>query len=112
MSDLVKVTMSVYDCITGEVTYVDVWDEPPPAAATVVPVSISRFQARAALMVAGLLESVETAISQSDAMTKLAWAEAVEWRRDSPTISSIGSALGLSEEDIDNLFINAAGIIA
>lgn len=77
-----------------------------------VPQSISRFQARAALMDAGLLADVELAISAADPIVQLAWAEAIEWLRDSPTIAAIGDALGLTEEDIDDLFIEAAKIKA
>lgn len=87
---------------------------PPPVEETteVIPSTISRFQARAALLDAGLLADVEIALADADPLTQLAWAEAVEWRRDSPTIAAIGSAIGLREEDIDNLFIEAAKIKA
>lgn len=77
-----------------------------------IPQAISRFQARAALLDAGLLADVEIALADADPLTQLAWAEAIEWRRDSPTIAAIGDALGLTEEDIDDLFIEADKIKA
>ena len=75
-----------------------------------VPDAISRFQARAALLNAGLLGQVEAAIAQADAMTQLAWAEAVEWKRSSPLINAIGAQLGLTPAQMDALFASAAQI--
>jgi hypothetical protein len=66
---------------------------------------VSRFQAKEALRQAGLLQIVDQAINSSDNETaKLAWTEAVEFRRTSPTILAISSQLGLTEEQIDDLF--------
>lgn len=77
-----------------------------------VPQTVSRFQARAALLHAGKLAEVEAAIAQASPMDQLAWAETTEWLRDSPTINAIGAAVGLSPSDIDDLFRVAAGITA
>jgi hypothetical protein len=77
-----------------------------------VPEIVSRFQARAALMDAGLLDAVEAAIDQAGPRERLAWAETVEWNRDSPTIAAIGAALGLTSDQIDDLFRRAASISA
>lgn len=76
------------------------------------PQSISRFQGRTVLKRAGLFQSVEAAISQADEFTQDAWADAIEWRRGSAMISALGGALGLTEEEIDELFITAASIEA
>ena len=73
---------------------------------------VSRFQAKAALLQAGLLDAAIHAVAQADPVTQLAWAEAVEYRRISPTIDAIGVALDLTDEDIDALFVAAAGIEA
>ena len=72
----------------------------------------SRFPAKAALLQAGLLDAAEHAVAQADPVTQLAWAEAVEYRRTSPAIAAIGAALDLTDEDIDELFVAAAGIEA
>ena len=74
----------------------------PPAPP--VPGAISRFQAKAALQQAGLLEEVEAAITAADDLTKLAWSETQEFVRGSPTIVALGAALSLSETQIDDLF--------
>ena len=72
--------------------------------------TISRFQARAVLLNAGLLTQVEQVVANADDMTRLAWAEAVEWKRSSPTINSLGAQLGLSDAQMDALFAAAAQI--
>ena len=83
-------------------------DLPPPP----IPQVVSRFQARAALMLSGHLAAVEAAVAQADPIVQLAWAEAVEWKRSSPTIIDLGDAIGLTPEQIDELFIQAAEIEA
>lgn len=67
----------------------------------------SRFQAKAALHNAGLLTAADAAVAAADDLTKMAWADATEFRRNSPTIAAIGAALGLADAEIDDLF-NAA----
>ena len=83
---------------------------PPPS----VPQVVSRFQARAALHLAGLLESVEALMADpaTPALAKLAWQDAQEFKRTSPTVLTMADALGLTEEQIDSLFTTAAGIEA
>lgn len=73
---------------------------------------VSRYQARAALMQAGLLQAAEAAVAAADDQLQLAWAEAVEWRRNSPAIAAIGAALALTPEQVDRLFAAAAEITA
>ena len=73
---------------------------------------VSRFQARAALLQAGLLAQAEAAVASADAMTQIAWADAVEFRRNSPTIATLAGVLQLSPEDLDTLFRTAATIEA
>lgn len=85
------------------------WVHAPPDPADILAAEragmvVSRFQAKAALMGAGLLTPVEAAIAQSDALTQLAWAEAVELRRTSPMIAAVAQAIGLSDTDVDDLF--------
>lgn len=73
-----------------------------PAAST-----ISSFQAKMALAEAGLLEAVEAVINDPTTPTriKIAWQESLNFRRDNPMIATIATQLGLSESDIDDLFI-------
>lgn len=84
--------------------------DPPPVV--VIPQTISRFQARAALLAAGLLSDVEAAVAAADPFAQLAWAEAQEWRRDSPTLLALAHGIGLTDADIDDLFVQAAAIRA
>lgn len=74
--------------------------------------AVSRFQARAALHAAGLLDAAEAAVAGAEPIVRIAWADAAEWRRNSPTIAAIAAALDLTSEQIDDLFIQAATITA
>ena len=77
--------------------------EPDPQPVP-VPESVSRFQARAALLQSDLLETAETAIQNGDAITKLVWADAQEFRRASPTVAAIAGVLSLTDSEVDDLF--------
>ena len=83
-----------------------------PAPAPVVPQSITRFQAMAAMSNAGLLTKVQTAVASASTLTQLAWANAQEFDRASPTIAELAAALNISSAKIDELFIAGASIIA
>lgn len=71
------------------------------------------FQGRMALSHAGLLSNVEALIADTatDEATKIAWEYALEWRRMSPMIASLATALNLSDEQVDNLFKDANKIV-
>jgi len=84
----------------------------PPEPTDPIPLSVTRFQARAALHLAGLLDDAEAAIAQAHPLSRIAWEHAHVYRRDSPTVISIGQQLGLSEADMDELFKTAASITA
>lgn len=99
------------DVMTGEVETIN--EVAPSYAIDPVPQEVSRFQARAALMAAGLLETADLAVAASgDAFLQLAWKEAVTFRRNSPGIAALAPALGLTDADLDDLFRAAAGIVA
>jgi len=85
-------------------------DPPPPGPPQVV----SRFQARAALHLAGLLPQVEALMADpaTDTLARLAWTDAQEFRRTSPTLLAMAAALSLTDAQLDQLFITAAGIEA
>ena len=84
---------------------------PDPAP---VPNSVTRFQAMAALELAGHLTDVETIMADpgTPIMAKLAWKNALEFFRDSPTVAAISGTLGMSSDEVDQLFITASGIAA
>lgn len=73
---------------------------------------VSRFQAKAALLQSGLLDQVETAVANADALTQLAWAEAQGFERQSPAILGIAQTLGWTSEQLDELFSQAVRIKA
>lgn len=91
------------------------WAPPTPPAPTElppVPMQVTRFQALAALLGAGLLDTVETYMSHPDTprVQRLAWDNALTFERDSQLVQGMGASLGLSADDLDNLF-RAAGEI-
>lgn len=85
-----------------------------PSPAPQVPNTVSRFQARAALHQAGLLAQVQSIMEDpdTDPMTVIAWQDATEFRRESPTVVALADSLGLDDTALNDLFINAARIEA
>lgn len=92
----------------------------PPALPEYVPVVdpvpevVSMRQARLALLGAGLLAQVNTAVAnmpgtEGDA-ARIEWEYAQEVRRDSPLVAGLSAALGLTDETMDNLYKVAAGL--
>lgn len=72
--------------------------------------AVTRAQGRLALYRAGLLEQVETAIAQADAESRIWYADAPEWQRNHPVVIAMGSAVGLTAAQIDELFTVASGL--
>lgn len=79
-----------------------------------VPETISRFRAKAILYNSGLLQQIEDLMSNpaTPMLAKIAWTDAVEFERNSPTILAMTQALGWSAEFVDTLFIEALSIVA
>lgn len=80
-----------------------------------VPGVVSRAQAKAALIMAGLWDTVLTAVESIEDPTNKALAEVAiedtnDWMRDSPMLNQLASELGLTQEDLDDLFIQAHNI--
>lgn len=75
---------------------------------------VSSFQAKAALLQAGLLDNIVSYINNpdTDPMVKLAWDNATEFRRLSPMIIDLGKHFDLTDNQLDNLFVTAASITA
>jgi hypothetical protein len=73
---------------------------------------VSRFQARAALHNIDKLTAAEAVVAQADMLTKLAWADAIEFKRLSPSILILAPSLGLDQEALDDLFTAAKLIVA
>lgn len=81
-----------------------------PPVAVEVPAKVTRFQAMAALLHAGLLDDVDAIMADASTppLYKLAWREATEFERTSPTIAALADRLQLTSEQVDALFIDAA----
>ena len=67
---------------------------------------VSRFQARVALYNFGLLDAVNKLMAEPTApfIAKEAWDSAQVFKRNSPTVITLGAGLKLTEEQIDELF--------
>lgn len=75
-----------------------------------VPQSVTPYQARVALSRAGLLSEVESAVTQAKGEMALAWEYATTIERNSQFIAQLGSAIGLTSKQIDDLFVTAASV--
>lgn len=73
-----------------------------------VPQVITIRQAKLALLQAGLFDDVEGAIAQATRTVQIEWESATEFRRDWPALLAMQPALGLTDEQIDDLFRLAA----
>lgn len=79
-----------------------------------VPFSVTRRQARQALAIRGLLDSIEAAIDALDdgtpegkqkaLLVKIEWQDSLNFERHRPLVISIGNAVGLDDNGLDNLF--------
>ena len=71
-----------------------------------VPPSIKASQARVALHRAGLLASVTALVDNpaTDAEIKIFWEYEVDLDRDSPALNAMAAALGLTSQQLDDLF--------
>lgn len=68
---------------------------------------ISMRQCRLVLLANDLLSAVENTVSLADQATKIEWEYANTARRDSPLVSTLTAALGLSDAYVDSLFEQA-----
>ena len=76
-------------------------------------ITVSRFQAKAALDDAGLLDAIEDYMASDDVprRVRLAWQEA-QFKRGSRMINDLAGEFDLSEEKLDELFLAAREIEA
>lgn len=81
-----------------------------PKQSVVVPISVALWQAKAALFAVGKLDAASTMVSAIGGNVALAWEYGNTIDRNSPTMQSLATHLGLSVDDLDNLFIAASKI--
>jgi len=98
-----------YEWIDGALS-----EKPPVVPPPVVPESVTRFQALAALELDGKLDAVEALMADpvTPKLARLAYHNALNFERASPTIATMSAALGWTNEYVDQLFIVADGIKA
>lgn len=79
-----------------------------------VPQAVTMRQARLALLGAGLLDDVQTAINAMEEPAKSAaqitWDHSTEVQRDNGLVAQLAPALGLTSAQVDALFIAAAAL--
>ncbi len=85
------------------------------AAAVFVPQTVTRRQARQALMLNGLLDTVPTLIAgipdaTQRGLAQIEWEDSQVFERQRPLVLTIGGALGLDAGELDALFIQAAAL--
>ena len=83
---------------------------PDPEPVVEVPSQVTRAQAKIALYRAGLLTKVTAMISGMGGETEIWFNEAAAWERNNHYVLALGSALELSAEQIDGLFIEAGKV--
>lgn len=98
---------------TGEIVEADTIQWPaPPAPPVPVPQSVTMRQARLALHAAGLLSGVDAAIASLSEPAKTAaqieWEYASAVERNAGLVPAMAAALGMTDAQIDDLFITAA----
>ena len=87
----------------------------PPAPPTPIPQSVTRRQARQALLLAGLLSSVQAAIDGipdpiQRGLAQIEWDDSQAFERDRPLLIALATALGLDSAELDQPFITASGL--
>jgi hypothetical protein len=83
------------------------------AAATVLgstPAVVTNYQARVALMGAGLFDAVDAHVKGAGGPALQAWEYANNFYRDGALIAGLAPVFGLSASDVDALFVAAAAI--
>jgi len=88
--------------------------EPYVAPPTPIPSTVTRFQALAVLAAGGYLPTIKTYIATlgEDNITRLAWENATDWERSSPTLNALAAMLNLTDTQVDDLFVAASNISA
>ncbi|GEM_PF-1666418 len=79
-----------------------------------VPQMVTMRQARQAMLFSGILSQVDALIAgmpgEEGESARIDWSHARDVKRDWPLIAALGPQMGLTEQQIDGLFIYAASI--
>ena len=82
------------------------WEMEEPAPT--VPESVDAAQVRLVLLQQGLLDQVETMIAAQGKAAQIEWEFRVRYHRDNPLLLTLASQLKLTDEQLDQLFIQAS----
>ena len=103
---------TVFYCFTNEVVFLAELATADLSAPTAVPKVVTMRQARLALLGAGLLATINSAITALPSPTKEAaqieWEYSQEVQRHNGFVSQLAPILGLSAAQLDGLFVAAA----
>jgi hypothetical protein len=101
-------TLSKRKLTTEELAWREAAAKPP------VPSAVTNFQARAALLAAGLFDQVNDALLAQpvNSTARQAWEYANELTRNGTLVNSVSETLGLTSTQLDDLFRQAATIEA
>lgn len=93
----------------------DLWDGEnftTPAPVVTAPQTITQIQGMKALHRAGKKKAIKTMLSApGNEEANIAFEYERTWRRDSQFIADLAPALGMTEAEVDDLFVTAAGIV-
>lgn len=97
--------------IAGDYGDIQPYVEPEPLP-PVIPTVVTMRQARLALLQAGVLPLVESAIAAMESpakeAAKIEWEYSQEVQREKPFVQLLSASLGLTSEQLDNLFMLAS----
>ena len=94
--------------IAGDYGTIAPYIEPPPLPPT-IPTAVTMRQARLALLQAGVLSLVETAIASMESpAAQIEWNYSQEVNREQPLVKQLAEALNLTSDQLDNLFLEAS----
>lgn len=118
--DIVPVERELYDRLVSSGMPLDAGPDgvpfvrEAPDIGALVPIEVSTFQAKAAMLESGMLEDVLSYINApgTDPLVKLAWDTVQVFRRNSLMVMAVAIQLDLDEQQLDALFIRAAQIVA
>lgn len=86
----------------------------PPAPTVVVPQSLSNWWAKAAIELAGLTAAVEAAMQSLDepacTVALSAWENGADLDRRGATVLALAAALGLTDAQVDTLFVTGGSL--
>jgi len=127
-------SLATFDFASGVITVVNdedgerisVWDHPELPTPTadqlgnveepvvLPPSQVTAAQGGIALIQAGLMDSVQQVADaqETPAEVKWAWQRAQDWQRDSAALAYLSQRAGISDEQMDDLFIAAIQIQA